>query len=545
MAIDLATGFNIGSKDAIDERQVLTLEQMKNLDESIYPDKYFAICKDNGKLYIFNASNEIDAETGKFRKVSSNESVDPSIFQTINDDSLTTDDKTIVGAINELKTGVSSISVPTQVSQLTNDSGYITSDEVDLIKEYNPDETYNEGQICLYNNYVWLCTTITTGTFEETKWEKQTDNITELDLDTIKTFLGLTPEQLNTMANLISTEIRTDKVFSSSETYTRIDNALKEAKQYCVSQLAQKSTGSFKIATSVAEVTDGNYLYLIMNDVSSKYDIYAIVDGNVEKLTTVDVNLDNYFTKSEIEADYLKKEDADGKYATITTVEKKIDKDKIVTALDDTVTDEQVASALLTKTELDKTNAKLGDKADKSYVDDNFATMDKVDYGYVKIIKNNDTDTDEAMIISYKNRDLFGVRIYKNDGSEHELKFNGSGVSYVKNGVTVWGTSVADVGITTITPVNSAITGNIEYTVKNGICYVSFKNVKSTTNTDGLSISTTMPKSSINCGFPLIATGKNGNIGFIYIDKNTTKLNGNFWISDISGSCSFSYPVAE
>lgn len=67
MAIDLATGFNIGSKDAIDERQVLTLEQMKNLDENIYPDKYFAICKDDGKLYIFNASNEINDETGKFR----------------------------------------------------------------------------------------------------------------------------------------------------------------------------------------------------------------------------------------------------------------------------------------------------------------------------------------------------------------------------------------------------------------------------------------------------------------------------------------------
>ena len=45
MAIDLATGFNIGSKDVIDERQILTLEQMKNLDESIYPDKYFAISK--------------------------------------------------------------------------------------------------------------------------------------------------------------------------------------------------------------------------------------------------------------------------------------------------------------------------------------------------------------------------------------------------------------------------------------------------------------------------------------------------------------------
>lgn len=87
---------------------------------------------------------------------------------------------------------------------------------------------------------------------------------------------------------------------------------------------------------------------------------------------------------------------------------------------------------------IDKVNAKLGDKADKSYVDDNFATMDKVKDGYVKILKNNDTDTNEAMFISYKNMDLFGIRIYKDDNSEHELRFNASGISYMKDGVTVW-----------------------------------------------------------------------------------------------------------
>lgn len=70
MAINLATGFSIGSKDVIDERQVLTLNQMQNLDENVYPDNYFAICKDDSKLYIFNASNEINAETGKFRVLS-------------------------------------------------------------------------------------------------------------------------------------------------------------------------------------------------------------------------------------------------------------------------------------------------------------------------------------------------------------------------------------------------------------------------------------------------------------------------------------------
>lgn len=87
---------------------------------------------------------------------------------------------------------------------------------------------------------------------------------------------------------------------------------------------------------------------------------------------------------------------------------------------------------------IDKVNAKLGDKADKSYVDDNFATMDKVKDGYVKILKNNDTDTNEAMFIAYKNSDLFGIRIYKDDNSEHELRFNASGISYMKDGVTVW-----------------------------------------------------------------------------------------------------------
>lgn len=71
------------------------------------------------------------------------------------------------------------------------------------------------------------------------------------------------------------------------------------------------------------------------------------------------------------------------------------------------------------------------------YIDE-IATMDKVKDGYVKILKNNDTDTNEAMFIAYKNSDLFGVRIYKDDNSEHELRFSASGISYAKDGVTVW-----------------------------------------------------------------------------------------------------------
>ena len=185
---------------------------------------------------------------------------------------------------------------------------------------------------------------------------------------------------------------------------------------------------------------------------------------------------------------------------------------------------------------------KAGKNSDTGWKE--LATMDKVDDGYAKIIKNNDTDTNDAMFIAYKNRDLFGLRIYKDDYSEHELRFSASGISYVKNGVTVWTTTeVADVGVTTITPVNSAITGTIEYTVKNGICYVSMKDLMSTISSTGLLISTTMPKPSVNCN--AVSINSSGNVATIYIDKNTTKLNGNFYEKNAKSNCSFSYPVAE
>ena len=104
-------------------------------------------------------------------------------------------------------------------------------------------------------------------------------------------------------------------------------------------------------------------------------------------------------------------------------------------------------------------------------------------------------------------------------------------------------TKVEDVGITTITPVDSAITGTIEYTVKNGICYVSMKDLMSTISSTNLLISNTMPKPSINC--TALSVDASGNIAMIYIDKNTTKLCGNFYTKNAKSNCSFSYPVAE
>ena len=100
--ISTGTGFKVLSRDSIDERFILSKDQMLNINEAVQPENYFCVCTDDSMLYVYNVNNPEDPETGKFRKVGSNESVDTSIFQKINDDTLATDDKTVVGAINEL-----------------------------------------------------------------------------------------------------------------------------------------------------------------------------------------------------------------------------------------------------------------------------------------------------------------------------------------------------------------------------------------------------------------------------------------------------------
>ena len=171
------------------------------------------------------------------------------------------------------------------------------------------------------------------------------------------------------------------------------------------------------------------------------------------------------------------------------------------------------------------------------------------------IIKNNDTDTNDAMFIAYKNSNLFGIRIYKNDNSEHELKFNASGISYVKNGFTVWTTRVTDVPKTTITPVfpSGVVVASggvaINYVVKNGWCNVNFAfNITSATIFSWTSIATGLPKPANSANIVLMnEEGKINRTIAIKINSNGSVSSrvpfeigtADWWTGNIS------YPVAE
>ena len=469
--------------------------------------------------------------------------------------------------------------------------------ESQCLLPYDESKTYAKGQICLYENQLYLCKTTTTGPFSKDRWILQNNDFDELDLDTIKTLLGLTPEQLETMANLISTEIRLDKVFSSSETYTRIDNALKEAKQYCISQLAQKSTGSFKIASSTTEVTDGNYLYLILDSGTSKYNIYALVDGSVEKLTTVEVNLDNYFTKTEIEADFLKKADADGKYATITTVDGKVNKTDILDNLTSTNTDKPLSAnqgkVLKDEVDLKANDSDVVKKTDIVTTIDSASTDDKTPSAKAVYdnMKNKNTIQPSGTISNYSTvfdwavnnvgascgyegnmfddcplNNTWGTLVCIGTKVESGLKVlfctNFNKEIYIRtiqrrNGVNAWVTSWQRVCSTTVEDkspaeissfVDTDVSGTINYRVKNGICFVKLWAVQSTTTGMGKFLLNNSSLPIPNCfdtGNALFeANGDGTTTAFAFVDANGALI-VHFYKANSEAYGSFSYPVAE
>lgn len=218
----------------------------------------------------------------------------------------------------------------------------ISAIEQKCIEEYNPDKNYLKDSYFTHNGYLYKAKTVITGEFNENKVEKIGDELSLIDLQTIKNMINMSDEEIANLQSLISTEIRLDKVFSSSDTYNRILNATNECKTYTMEQIAKKAGVVYKIVDDTTGVDSTEFLYLISNG-SGGYNIYAYIDGSAVKISDTNINLDGYAKLTDLD-DYLKKTDADGKYALITTVNGKVDKTSILSAISSTPSDDKLLS---------------------------------------------------------------------------------------------------------------------------------------------------------------------------------------------------------
>ena len=215
------------------------------------------------------------------------------------------DNKTVEDVLDELLesgggTGgsVDGITVPTKTSDLTNDSGFITSIPSEYITET---ELETKGYLTEHQDISGLQT-------------KTDDNLATNSKEVIGAI-----NEVKDMADLIlDTEVRIDKTYSSSKIYTDIQQCLEDSKTYTLEEIARASTASYKVVTDVVDMTEERYLYLLY-DGATNYDIYIVeTDGTPTRIGYTQIDISNYYTKEEV--DELLEEGGSGVYSTTTPV---------------------------------------------------------------------------------------------------------------------------------------------------------------------------------------------------------------------------------
>ena len=455
-----------------------------------------------------------------------------------------------------------------------------------LIDYWVPSTAYiKDESMVIYDDAIQICKISNADdTFNQNKWLKLSPEIDELSKSDVKAMLNLSQEEIDNLQKLLKDDqITTTSTFSSSKIFSDLQAAIDTAKEYTNNQLGKAVKPAYKVVSSTSEVTETGYFYLISN--GTNYDMYVLSsDGSVVSLGTSEVDLSNYYTKTEVDNDFLKKTDATSTYATITTVDGKVDKTNMLTGKDSSATDDQVYSAKAMNTELDGVVKKtdITTTVDSTSTDDTVPSAKSVYTNVLSLLRNQNMTEEQVN----SNMDTFYIATISSDvGKAIGLpisdkiyskiiniphgtysiqlawdigKYNNIFMLRKCNG-GVWGTwqkvcttKVADVPVTNITTnlVSTKVAldnsdSYATYYVKSGTCYVTIWSLRLIEACSVETIFNGLPKSTIGVTCPLCNGVESFAQVFMSPNSGVIAFNANASLVNKSGYCSFSYPVAE
>ena len=397
-----------------------------------------------------------------------------------------------------------------------------------------------------------------------TKTEVNNDFLKKTDADSTYA----TKTDIETMSSIIlDSEVRLDKTYSSSKIYSSIQDAIDTSKAYTLSELGKMSGASYKVVTATNEMTDEKIIYLLDN--GTTFDMYIVESGIPTKIGDTDIDLSEYYTKTEVDNDFLKKTDASSIYATKTELNEKANDDEVAKKADITGLQEQIDNLDIPEdVDLTNINTKLTQLETKAR--------------FIPVIADNPTDYDLNNYIDNGNYSIGDSSKYSNTpisrpgllivirSNSYRLQIyavtNNNNVYFRKS--TNWGSTWSswvllnnssgasgNVPKTSLTPVfpNGITLASggvaINYIVRNGWCNVDFEfNVKSATALTWNVIATGLPKPANNVNIVLINDGGKINrtipirinsTGSVSLRVPTEITATDWWTGNIS------YPVAE
>lgn len=413
----------------------------------------------------------------------------------------------------------------------------------------------------------------------------------------VANLIDLSEEEVVELTRVINdTTVALNKVYSNK----KVEELLTELEVTCNKYADEKIGGLANIhlayVDTLPSLGEDNTIYILKSTDGSN-DTLNLYDGTGWiSIGEFSISLDNYYDKTEIDDklndkananEVLSQNDVVSDMSNVSSstvlstagleveLDKKIDKDSIATILDDTVTDEEVASAKAVYDKIKDVNIKTYTTLEQIGLNGGCDVAEIVnampEHSYAEIGCYNTTNSYGLEVITGlpngETNFILTIRKYNFHRVDIQAKSSASGAvmndlyigGMVAGGTSIsWKrvctTTVADVSRKRMTfsnetyckPLNNE--EGVVYEVKNGICFVYVKITNTLTSTDSQykTFCTGLPKPSMNIGFSAtdrdfkgsganFALTLNGELQIICTD--TTNV-GKYYTT-------FSYPVAE
>ena len=294
MGVKISQGFTRTGKFPIDETLLLTKAQMLAINDNLMPEKYFTLCLDDGKFYIYNKSATPSVETGKF-----------TVFEGgtgTNDYNDLINQPTLEGEVIKGDMSLSDLGILDEAEIEDLIDSKIEDSEGNLIF-YTKDETYSKNEVYSKDE---------TYSKEEVYTKEEVDDLIELlpkfeikvveelpTKDISTTTIYLVPRQDSEGSNVYEEYIYVDKKWeligttdidlSDYYTISEVD-ALLDEKQDVLAAGTGINIENNIISVDDTEIATKEDIDTLTNDIN---DLAAILDSEGNRIDVLESELDN------------------------------------------------------------------------------------------------------------------------------------------------------------------------------------------------------------------------------------------------------------
>ena len=349
-----------------------------------------------------------------------------------------------------------------------------------------------------------------------------TYNFTEYTDEEVGNLIDLDPTQIAELTAVISDSVvAKNKVFSSSHTTELIQKSVIESNEYADSLVANLSNIKLDIVDTLPDASTVNKstIYILKDSTggtNNTLNVWSDATSAFVEVGKLDVNMDSYYTKSDVDTLLADKADNNNvvhqedivSNLTITSgtttlstaglqteLDKKandnevLKKTDISTSIDSASTDDEIPTSKAVETRILKRetikNVDLNTFVDEGkYYIDSGCTNSPVDGGYLNIMRCND---------DYVCQICARYNIAASNNTYIRTRVDGKWGTWKK----VCTTSVVDVPLTSLAWADTSYFENAftrcNYQVKNGICFVNIDMICNSPMTGGYKLPITLP----------------------------------------------------